>query len=322
VPCKCVPSGHWRLLLNFMSDELQMIVESCLSDLEQGKTTIEECQARYPQHAASLGRLLPLMQTLRQHDRYRPTSQFKSRNRAELLAYMRQNPRHKPQLGGWQLWLQSLWLPPRRLAFALSLLLLFFLMTTTTMAQAALPGEPLYRWKLAGDQLWQLLQPDPVRAELVLAERRAAEMVQVAGEETAVQQAQTSYTHHLTRLAHYAADPAQQPIIYPALLAQQQNLAQAGIRVSELERLLTTLTPPAEPAVPDSQPAMEATREDQTPVPTGTPPATLEAVPDAITPSLPEPLPAVTLVVTLPPPLATAVPDLPDDLKEIETIVP
>jgi hypothetical protein len=283
--------------------DLAEALADCLSLLAEGRATLEDCLARYPEHAEELRRALAASQALGGARLVRPAPQFKAEARARLVAHMAAHPRRgkgrqAAGMGRWPVW---------RLAFALAALGVFVLTGGTALAQFALPGDALYSWKTASESAWRAFQPNPVAANLALTGRRAEELQQVAGDPIAEAIALRGYTQALERLAESASIETDKAV-QEALVEQQEALGEAGVSVPELDALLAAV-----PDAPIALPSPEATAGGiigTLPVPgllpaTETPNASsTETLPPAAT-ALPQAsptpiLPLPTLPVTLP----------------------
>ncbi len=225
--------------------KLEQILEESLARLANGEASLEECLSRYPEHAAELRPLLTAATLLERGQEVRPTTTFKSRTRAELMAHMRTHPRQTPARP---------WTPlfSRGFGFALgqvfnaasgfAAIAVLVLGTITVLAQTALPGDALYRWKVGSERVWRAVHLDPLETDLLLADRRVGELTSVAGNPEAEEIARQEYQQSLaTLMAQYPAADSQ-AAISAALQEQQNNLTEAGVSVPELDRLLTSLS--------------------------------------------------------------------------------
>lgn len=225
--------------------KLEQILEECFARLASGEASLEECLSRYPEHAAELRPLLTAATLLERGQEVRPTPVFKSRTRAELMAHMRTHPRQVPTRP---------WTPlfSRGFGFALgqafnaasglAAIVVLVLGTITVLAQTALPGDALYRWKVGSEQVWRAVHLDPFQTDLLLADRRASELTSVAGNPEAEEIARQEYQQSLATLISEYPTADSQAAISAALQVQQNSLAQAGVSVPELDRLLTSLS--------------------------------------------------------------------------------
>lgn len=295
--------------------ELDVVLDDCLEQVTAGAATVEECLSRYPAHADALRPLLRAAVRLEEAGASEPAPAFKARTRAELLAHARLHPQGSARREADAaavappVWLSSL----RRLvaglgqrpAGALPLLALVLLLAVTGVAQAALPGEPLYGWKRASESVWRAVHPDPVAADLSLAERRVEEVIRVSGDPQAEAIAEEAYAASLRRLAGYE-QRQQEARIVPALARQQERLAAAGVDLRPFREWFPASSPEAPP---DPEPAATAA-PSETPPPLETATPGPDAAPSATDPPLlATPLPEPTLDVTpLPPAVETALP--------------
>ena len=77
---------------------------------------------------------------------------------------------------------------------------LLILTTVTVLAQRAGPGDPLYDWRSASEQLWRTFHPDPVAAELTLAKRYVEDLAEAANDPVAEPVARLDKYEVLNRL--------------------------------------------------------------------------------------------------------------------------
>jgi len=170
--------------------EIDDILEKCLRDLVTGASSPEECLARYPEHAAQLEPLLLTASRVATGRKVRPSPAFKARARATLTLHMQANP-HRVVRPSFNF---------RRLAAGLAALVLALLATGTVYAQGSLPGDSLYRWKLASERAWRLVSPDTVNTDFAIANRRINELNATANDPTRRAQALEGYREVRERL--------------------------------------------------------------------------------------------------------------------------
>ncbi len=298
----------------------EVALEDCLTRLKDG-ASLEDCLARYPEQAAELRPLLTAARTLETGQAVQPSSTFQARNRAQVLAYARLRPR-RPKSNRVLAGFFSLNL---RVGLALAGLAVACLTVVTGAAQAAVPGDTLFNWKLASEQAWRAVSPDPLSVDLALSNRRAAELLRVAGQPGREATARQNYAGALMTLEHYSDSMARQTIAVQ-LEAQQQQLAQAQLSMPELNQMLleleaTTATPtatsttptglsiPISPSVPfvSTLPAV-ATDVSKTSTQVATQLAPTQLAPTASAWATPHPtLAPLTVVPTVNLPLPTAV---------------
>ena len=171
--------------------KFEQVLDECLSDLEQGASNVDECLARHPKHAAQLKPVLLIADSFEQGLAIEPSPAFKARARAKLTLHMQAYPRRRSSRSGFAFW---------RLVTGLAMLMLALLATGTVYAQGALPGDLFYAWKLTSENAWRAVSPDPVRTDLMIANRRIDEMNAVASDPVRSALALEGYQEVLIRL--------------------------------------------------------------------------------------------------------------------------
>lgn len=230
---------------------LERALEDCLARLASGEARLEDCLALYPEHASELRRLLMAVAQLERGRSVRAAAGFKARTRAQLRVHMAAHPRGRSVVG--------LPVVTLRLVIGLVGLVALFLVVGTALAQEALPGSAGYGWKIMSERVWRVFQPDPLAADVILANRRADELTLVADDPRAQAIALQEYRQALETLNQYTL-PAAQPVIHAVLVKQKDSLDQAGLNVPELNELLTPdaselALPTSTAAPPTSTPA-------------------------------------------------------------------
>jgi len=290
---------------------LERALEDCLARLASGEARLEDCLALYPEHAGELRRLLMAVAQLERGRSVRAPAGFKARTRAQLRVHMAAHPRGRSVVG--------LPVVTLRLVIGLVGLVALFLVAGTALAQEALPGSAGYGWKITSERVWRVFQPDPLAADVILANRRADELTLVADDPHAQAIALQGYRQALETLNQYTL-PAAQPVIHAVLVKQKDSLDQAGLNVPELNELLTpaasglapptsTAAPPTStPALPTSTPVLPSSTI-VSPDSTLTPPfeSTVVPLPGA---TLVDPRPTISLVLLTPDAVASAVASL------------
>jgi hypothetical protein len=170
--------------------EFEQVLEQCLDALEGGASNVDECLARHPEHAAQLKPVLLIAAGLEQGRTVEPSAAFKARARARLTLHMQAHPRQS-RGPGFAFW---------RFAAGLAMILLALLATGTVYAQRALPGDLFYEWKLFSERAWRAVSPDPIRTDLLIANRRIDELNAVANDPLLHALALAGYHEALTRL--------------------------------------------------------------------------------------------------------------------------
>ena len=245
-------------------NDFDRTLDECLTQITGGASSLDECLARHPEQASQLK---PLLQTAAIVERGRAVKlspAFKARTRTQLYAHMQAHPRRR----AWT------FPPVWRVAVSLAVLAIAFLITGTAFAQGALPGQPLYAWKLSSEQAWRAVSPDPVAVDLSLAERRVDEITIIAAEPALKAEALNGYLETLARLES-ESNAANKEKISLALKSHQEKLSAAGVSVPELDH---TIKPsggnPANNNSPDAAPIV--------PVPSLSSPGNIPSLPPVV----------------------------------------
>jgi len=224
--------------------KLEKVLDDCLTRLMSGEATLEDCLAKYPEHAAELSRLIMAAGRLGPGRDIRPSLQFRNQARAQLIGHMRAHPRRQQPKWQRSLSLFQVGFIFRRafnVALGLAAMMMLFLTTGTVLAQTALPGDTLYGWKITSEQVLRKVHPDPLTVDLMIARRRANDLLRVMdGNVQAKALALAEYQQSLTQLSTYS-DPEAQEAISELLLEQKADLDQAQVVVPDLEQLLVTI---------------------------------------------------------------------------------
>ncbi|MGE5464986.1 MAG: hypothetical protein ACM3PS_16600 [Syntrophothermus sp.] len=107
-------------------------------------------------------------------------------------------------------------------------------MANTLFAQGALPGQTLYNWKLASENLWRKVAADPLETDLKLSDRRIYEYVTVSADEQRRTEVLLGYKKLLVRVKDESNDRDQARIM-SVLKSQQASLRRAGLSIPELD---------------------------------------------------------------------------------------
>jgi hypothetical protein len=212
--------------------EFDVILDDCLRLMRTQGYSVDQCLARYPEQAAQLRPLLISAERLSHGRAVAPSVAFRASTRARLIAHA-DAPR--PRLS---IMLRPAW----QFAMAIGLLALVMLASTTAVAQNALPGEPLYRWKLSSENVWRVVATDRVSVDLTLADRRASELTIVSQgdaleSDPLEEEARNEYHEVLNRL-EAEKDHENGTKIDQAFLAHQKKLSDAGIKDEKLDNLV------------------------------------------------------------------------------------
>jgi len=231
--------------------EFERILEKCLLELEQGASSVDECLARHPEHAAQLKPVLLTATYLARGRDLQPSVAFEARGRAKLTQHMQAHPRRRSQSG------------PLFMRFAAGLIAVLLALVTTGMAyaQTALPGDLLYDWKLASEDAWRAVSPDTVAVDIAIANRRINEFNSVADDPDRRTQALEGYLEVVTRLetevdaetlknilpAVPSVDGSQQPAPSPTDSSSDENVEPPA--PTALPELIPTLIPEVIPTI-------------------------------------------------------------------------
>ncbi len=160
------------------------ILANCIDEIQSGKSTLEDCLARYPELGDELRPLLSIATSI-PPEKITPAPEFKQRARKRLLEIM-QPPATGVERRGTGIfgWLQPL-VPAMRssLALIVAIVMLTLLAAGTTTAyasQGSLPDDTLYPVKTGVEnlQLALTLSPEARAAlHLKLAQRRIDEVI-------------------------------------------------------------------------------------------------------------------------------------------------
>jgi hypothetical protein len=120
----------------------------------------------------------------------------------------------------------------------------------TAYAQNALPGQPLYDWKITSEKAWRAVAPDPIAVDLSIADRRADELTVVVrqpeqpGQQGRKAEAIQNYQQSLQQLqtdanasnnaSNNASDKGQ---IMRALESHKKKSTDAGIDDPQLDEI-------------------------------------------------------------------------------------
>ncbi len=207
-----------------MKNNLEGILETCLDDLQRGASTLDECLARHPEHAAQLK---PLLQTAARIERggrvQGPSAAFKARARAQLTQHMKARPRRKR--GGLSL--------PQKLALNFTAAVCTFLIAGTAYAQNVLPGNSFYPWKLASERVWRTVSSDPVSTDMRVFNRRTREWIAVANDPALSNKALERY-HEAEDTLKSSVNETTESRIFLLLESNHKLLEESGITVNPL----------------------------------------------------------------------------------------
>jgi hypothetical protein len=179
-----------------VANKLENILDACLAESHAGRSKVEKCLQRYPDHAPALEPLL------RQAARLAvlppvtmPTDAVNALERRVLsrAAEIKAATSRKERPLRWPFWSRSARGRVRRLALALSLVIALALAGTWTVSAFAssLPGEALYPLKLVAEKtrLRATFRHEArARLHLAFAERRLGEMQTLLAQNRSVEE--------------------------------------------------------------------------------------------------------------------------------------
>ena len=219
--------------------EFEKILDQCLRDLELGAANVDECLSRHPKHALQLEPVLLTAEYLVHGREARPSRAFKSRVRSKVIQGMHTHPRKSVQFNFIFM----------RVASSLVAVLLALVVAGTVYAQSALPGEAFYSWKLASENAWRAVSPDPVGTDLAIADRRVDELIAVNNHPVPHSQALNAYLEVVARLQS-ALGTGNDARILQALDSQTEELNNSGILLPQLDQSNQDVLPPFDDPAP------------------------------------------------------------------------
>ena len=282
--------------------EFEKVLEQCLRDLELGAANIDECLRRYPKHALQLEPVLLTAEYLIYGREARPSAAFKSRVRRKVLQQMHAHPQKNTQV-------KFIFM---RFAATLAVIMLALLVTGTVYSQSALPGEAFYDWKLASENAWRAISPDPVGTDLAIADRRVDELIAVNNNPVLHSQALKAYLEVVARLQSELGTGNDARILQ-ALDSQIEKLNNSGILLPKLDQ-------------PDQVEDVLPQFDGPTPIPTATPallPEILQVNPTSSNPIVTPPPTVIPPILTeIPPVIPTDIPNIVPTVQVLPEIIP
>jgi hypothetical protein len=205
-------------------NDFDAILENCVDQIASGEYSLEECLARHPKHAAQLEPILFAAARLKGARDIMPPPFLRGRIRAQLTQKIESSPRQKRGLPVF------FW----RMALNVAVLLFALVTTNTVFAQGALPGETLYDWKLASENMWRVVTVDPLGTDLIISTRRVSEYVAVSNDEARRARVLVGYNELLVRFQQEENEEDRARILL-ALKSQQDSLRKVGLSIPELD---------------------------------------------------------------------------------------
>ena len=232
-----------------MARKFEDILSECLDRVLVGEG-IEECLASYQEQADELEPLLRVGLVASRASSVEPSAEFKAAalRRLEAALKHREEQRQKRSLVffGWLGW-------QRRLAGAVATLLLLLVLGSGMVwaSDGSLPGDPLYRVKLATEQVrltFAFSSMSKARLHVTLAEERVNEMVQLAERDKVgrMEELVQRLASHLEKVGGLAPLPIPVPVLAPAPAP-----ARVGLEDESQPKLVTA------PGVPGTAPGRD-----------------------------------------------------------------
>ena len=205
--------------------EFDVILEECVDLIASGESSLEECLIAYPEYSTQLEPILCTATRLREARDVTPPPFLRARIRGELRQAAKVDLPEKSRFPVF-FWQKAL---------NVYLMILTVIMTNTFFAQGALPGEILYKWKLASENLWRAITSDPVGTDLELSNRRVREYLAVSADQQRRTQVLVGYDMLLARFEaeHNQADRAR---ITSVLQSEQDSLHRVGLSIPALDK--------------------------------------------------------------------------------------
>ncbi len=200
--------------------------EDVLDECLQGAAPSQWKAGCPPDQAAELRPLLHAAAEIGAARGIRPPESSKADGRARLTAYLLAHPHPERRTAGRaHLTAPTATAILRRLSLGLVVAVALFLVVGTTYAQSALPGQSLYSWKRASEDLWRAVSPNPLGVDLQVSQRRTNEMLAVSGNASAEQEAQQGYQAVLSNLSTLPEPDARRQVFQNSLLPTKDPLA-------------------------------------------------------------------------------------------------
>ena len=235
------------------------ILANCIDEIRAGKSTLEDCLAKYPHLGDELPSLLKIAADI-QPERVTPSEGFIKRTENRIFKEMQPSaaaaePRGVDIFG----WLKPLILAKRTVAAIIISALLITGGTTAYAAQESLPDSALYPVKVTTEKARLAFTPsDAGKAKLhiAFAERRVQEMAEMGRRGKAEELAglTDALTHHLEQAKNLTGAVADEGIDTQELIVslEQSATRQLGILEAALDEVPEQIKPSVEQALQTS----------------------------------------------------------------------
>jgi hypothetical protein len=236
------------------SSDFEDILDECLERLIKGGT-VEQCLESYPEQALELEPLLRTAQATREAAAITPRAEFKARARYEFRSTLHAEVSQKTRS-----------LPTLRRGWVVALMVIGILLvsggSTALAAGNSMPDSPLYRVKLATEQVQLALTPSAFgKAQLCvrLAERRVAEIIYLAnkGDAQQVEDVTQRLDERLTTLVELVSIVGVETVP----VAETPRVLTEESATAPLAPSPQTETVPVSPTTPDPTPPLPAVTE-------------------------------------------------------------
>jgi hypothetical protein len=168
--------------------KIENILADCIEDIKVGRTTEEECLARYSAVRSQLEPLLKLALSIKGTPSFEPSAEFKIRARVRLMEYIHDNQQKKSWntdivsvlSKGWR----SGWLKTATIVLAIVMAISASGTGTAYASQDSLPGDALYPVKIATENIrrgFTFNDEAQIELELGFASKRLEEIEALSG---------------------------------------------------------------------------------------------------------------------------------------------
>ncbi len=235
------------------------ILANCIDEIRAGKSTLEDCLAKYPHLGDELPSLLKIAADI-QPERVTPSEEFIKRAENRIFKEMQPSaaaaePKGVDIFG----WLKPLTLAKRTVAAIIISALLITGGTTAYAAQESLPDSALYPVKITTEKARLAFTPSDagkVKLHIAFAERRVQEMAEMGRRGKAEELAglTDALTHHLEQAKNLTGAVADKGIDTQELMVslEQSATRQLGILEAALDEVPEQIKPSVEQALQTS----------------------------------------------------------------------